>query len=69
MFLREKLNFLIEDYLPEDLKILGLIFNDIKRKNRNVEIDFNFYKELILNEVNKIKEKNNIDYRFSWGKK
>lgn len=68
-FLKEKNNFSIEKYLPEDLKILGLIFNDVKRKSKNDKIDFNFYIDLLTNQKNKIKEEYNIDYRFSWEKK
>ena len=68
-FLKEKNNFSIEKYLPEDLKILGLIFNDVKRKSKNDKIDFNFYIDLLTNQKNKIKEELNIDYRFSWEKK
>ena len=42
MIIFEKENFIIEEYLPEDLKILGLIFNDVKRKKYDSDIDFNF---------------------------
>lgn len=65
----EKENFIIEEYLPQDLKILGLIFNDVKRKKYDSDIDFKFYDDLLFEQINKVKNKLNVDYKFSWENK
>jgi len=69
MIIFEKENFIIEEYLPEDLKILGLIFNDVKRKKYDSDIDFKFYDDLLNDQINKIKNNLNIDYKFCWENK
>lgn len=65
-----KKNFLIEDNVLNDMKILPIIFNDIKRKTNKSTIDYNYYRKLILNEIN---EDKNIEKeskgRFIWEKK
>lgn len=65
----EKENFIIEEYLPQDLKILGLIFNDVKRKKYDSDIDFKFYDDLLFEQINKVKNKLNVDYKFNWENK
>ena len=68
-FINEKKNFIIENHLNENLKILGMIFNDIKSKNKNKIIDYNFYCKLISNEINSyIINKNDI-FKFCWEKR
>ena len=64
LLILEKENFTIEDYLPSDLKILGLIFNDAKRKKSFSDMDFKLYKDLLDDQINKIKKALNVDYKF-----
>ena len=46
-----------------------MIFNDIKSKNKNKIIDYNFYCKLISNEINSyIINKNDI-FKFCWEKR
>lgn len=69
MLIYEKEKFIIEEYLPQDLKILGLIFNDVKRKRYDSDIDFKFYDDLLIDQINKVKSKLNVDYKFIWENK
>lgn len=65
-FINEKRKFIIENHLQNDLKILGVIFNDVKRKNKTQKIDYNFYRKLIINEINNGGEIEKSKMRFCW---
>ncbi len=65
-YIFEKTNFKIEDFLNEDLKVLGLIFNDVKRKNKIDSEDYKFYEELLDNQIEKLKKKYDLNFRFIW---
>ena len=43
----------------DDYKILGILFNNVKRKSNNSQIDFNLYSKLISNDINE----NNLNYK------
>lgn len=66
VYIYQKEKFKIEDYLNSDLKVLELIFNDSKRKDKLLEEDFIFYGELLNDQIEKLKKKYDVNYRFIW---
>ena len=46
-----------------------MIFNDVKRKKYDSDINFNFYDDLLSDQINKIKKTSNADYKFIWEKR
>jgi predicted Ser/Thr protein kinase len=66
IYVIEKTKFKIEEYLTLDIKILGLIFNDIKRKEKMKREDYDFYIGLLNDQIERLKSKLDLNYKFIW---
>lgn len=66
IYVIEKTKFKIEEYLNLDIKILGLIFNDIKRKDKMKREDYDFYIGLLNDQIERLKSKLDLNYKFIW---
>lgn len=64
IYVIEKTKFKIEEYLNLDIKILGLIFNDIKRKDKMKREDYDFNIGLLNDQIERLKSKLDLNYKF-----